>query len=1053
MNQRKRRSTLISILWLPGSAWEPKELQALPAATSLTPRCLEAEPRRQLVPRQEHGNEHNKLKQSLVAVLLVILVELIGVCSCNAQESYGPLSGVEAAQSMIVPEGFHVTLFAGEPDVKQPIGFCLDDRGRLWIAEAYNYPNHGTRPGDRIVILEDTDHDGRFDQRKVFYDQLNYVTGIEVGFGGAWVMSPPNFYFIPDRDRNDVPDNEPEVLLDGFGNHANSHNLANGFAWGPDGWLYGTHGRTNFSRIGKPGVPDNQRIQYDGGVYRYHPVRHVWEPFADGTTNPWGIDWDDHGEAFVCNCVNPHLFHIIPGAHYEPWRNRESSRYAYQRIDTIADHLHFVGVDNVRDGLGSSQEDAMGGGHAHCGTMIYLGDNWPEKYRNSVFMNNIHGKRINHDWLRRSGSGYTASHAPDLMRSRDPWHVGVTLQYGPDGSVFVIDWSDTGECHHTKNTQRETGRVFKISYGEPSIASVDLERLSAEELVQHQLHHNDWFVRHARRLLQERASKGDAMAKAHEALLSIFHENEDVTRKLRSLWCLWSMGGIEEAFLLELLGHPSEHVRTWAVRFICETSMSNAKTHTQLEELAISDDSARVRLYLASMLQRISHEARWPIATALLRRSEDANDHNIPLMIWYAIEPLIDENLDRFVRLTLDCKFSLIRSNIARRVSSHAKMGAGIVGLNHLLQAKKDTDFQESLLDGILQGLEGRRAVKMPSNWTATFAVLQQSPSPLVRQSSMELALIFDDPKAISYLRNQVDDVNAEPAVRQRALSALIEKKAKSTSDVLLHSISDSVLQRTAIRGLAEFDHADTVTSLLNAYEKLDFAAKQDVLQTLASRAAWGHQLLDALESKRIGRGDFTAFTARQLQNLGDERMESRIKAIWGELRSTPEDTVKKMASYKKRMTTAALQKADLAEGRAIFQKNCSSCHKLFDAGGAIGPDLTGAQRMNIDYLLENILDPSASVSKDYQIDVIQLDGGRTVTGLVIDESENALTLQTANERLVVPKEEVEQRKRSNVSLMPDGMLNALTNNQVIDLIAYLSSPKQVPLVPDEARK
>ncbi|MCA9228851.1 MAG: hypothetical protein KDA47_24715, partial [Planctomycetales bacterium] len=198
-----------------------------------------------------------------------------------------PLPPTEAARTMIVPEGFQVTLFAGEPDVRQPIGFCIDDRGRLWIAEAYNYPHHGTRPGDRIVILEDTDHDGRFDRRKVFYDKLNYVTGIEVGFGGAWVMSPPNFYFIPDRNGDDEPDDEPQVLLDGFGNHANAHNLANGFAWGPDGWLYGTHGRTNWSRLGKPGTPDNQRVTFDGGVYRYHPVRHVWEPYADGTTNPW----------------------------------------------------------------------------------------------------------------------------------------------------------------------------------------------------------------------------------------------------------------------------------------------------------------------------------------------------------------------------------------------------------------------------------------------------------------------------------------------------------------------------------------------------------------------------------------------------------------------------------------------------------------------------------------------------------------------------------------------------------------------------------------------
>ena len=239
--------------------------------------------------------------------LAVLFYRGVSIATCEDAPADAPLPPVEAASSMIVPDGFQVTLFAGEPDVRQPIGFCIDDRGRLWVAENYNYPTHmkpghGTKSGDRILIFEDTDGDGRFDERTVFYDKLNYVTGIEVGFGGAWVMSPPYFYFIPDRNADDKPDSEPVVLLDGFGNHANAHNLANGFAWGPDGWLYGTHGRTNWSMIGTPGTPDEKRVRFDGGVYRYHPTRHVWEPYADGTTNPWGIDWDDYGQIGRASC-------------------------------------------------------------------------------------------------------------------------------------------------------------------------------------------------------------------------------------------------------------------------------------------------------------------------------------------------------------------------------------------------------------------------------------------------------------------------------------------------------------------------------------------------------------------------------------------------------------------------------------------------------------------------------------------------------------------------------------------------------------------------------
>jgi len=595
------------------------------------------------------------------------------------EEADAPLPPEEAARTMELPPGFAATLFAGEPDVKQPIGFCIDDRGRLWVAEAYSYPVHGDSPRkDRIIILEDTDGDGRFDKRTVFYDKLNYVTGVEVGFGGVWVMSPPYFYFIADADGDDRPDSEPKVLLDGFGNHANSHNLANGFAWGPDGWLYATHGRTNWSLMGKPGTADAERIRFDGGVWRYHPVRHTWEPYADGTTNPWGIDWDDHGEAFVCNCVNPHLFHVIEGAHYEPWRNRESSQYAYERIGTIADHLHFTGTKNVRDGLGSTAEDTAGGGHAHCGTMIYLGDNWPAKYRNQVFMNNIHGRRINNDLLTREGSGYSAAHGADVMRSQDPWFMGVTLQYGPGGAVYASDWSDTGECHSVRNTRRHTGRIFRIAYGKDfKSPKTDVQALTLGELVSLQTHKNDWQVRHARRVLQERAAAGESMASVHRHLLNLYRSPGDdqspeaqLRIRLRSLWALHATGGLNEEFLIEQLDRKEEVLRAWSVTLLCENRSPSPEARKRFQQMAAKGDSQLVRLHLCSALQRLSPEACWPIAEALATRAEDQDDHNLPLMLWYGVEPLIHHDRARFVKLIAVTKIPLLRRHIARRLST-----------------------------------------------------------------------------------------------------------------------------------------------------------------------------------------------------------------------------------------------------------------------------------------------------------------------------------------------------------------------------------------------
>lgn len=611
-----------------------------------------------------------RLLRSILIPFIVAVAIVLNASGAAVPTTPAPLPPAEAARTMVVPKGFNVSLFTAEPDVRQPVSFCLDGRGRLWVAEAINYPVRTNTTNDRILIFEDTNGDGVADKRTVFYEKLNYVTGIEVGFGGVWVMSPPHFCFIPDRDGDDKPDSDGQVLLDGIGIKESRHNLANGFTWGPDGWLYGGHGRTSPSDVGKPGTPAGKRIHFDGGVYRYHPTRHVFEPFADGTTNPWGVDFDDYGQPFVSNCVNPHLYHVIQGAHYEPWRDRASSLHAYDRIRTIADHLHW-GDGKAGDTKRGDLPDLRtgGGGHAHVGMMIYLGDNWPDKYRNGAFLFNVHGHRLNHDALTRKGSGYTASHEPDFLVAKDPWFMGITVRYGPDGGVFLSDWSDTGECHSYINTQRGTGRIYKVTYGQPEPRAVDISRLSDAELVQLHRHKNDWFVRHARLVLQERAAAGRDLRAAHRSLHDIFSNDRDVPRQLRALWTLHATGGLDEAFLLKQLGHASEYIRAWSIQLLCENQRPPVAAVQQFATLAARDPSPFVRLYLASALQRLPHTDRWAIAAGLASHAEDADDANLPLMTWYGIEPLVKTDIPRALKLAGEVKIPLVRQFIARRAA------------------------------------------------------------------------------------------------------------------------------------------------------------------------------------------------------------------------------------------------------------------------------------------------------------------------------------------------------------------------------------------------
>ncbi|MHC5544546.1 PVC-type heme-binding CxxCH protein, partial [Singulisphaera rosea] len=284
-----------------------------------------------------------------------------------------------------------------------------------------------------------------------------------------------------------------------------------------------------------------------------------------------------------------------------------------------------------------------GGGHAHVGAMLYLGDNWPDDYRNSVFTCNVHGHRINRDTLERSGSSFVAKHGKDFLFANDTWFRGLELKYGPDGAVYLTDWSDMGECHETDGdlAHRENGRIFKVSYGTPRPVKVDLAALSDDELVQLQLHKNDWYVRNARRLLQERAAKGKDLSKAHAALRAIFETNPETTRKLRALWTLYATEGLSSGQLRDQLAHQDEYVRNWAVRLLVDSKTPDRRTLAEFERLAREDRPPLGRLSLASAWQRTPVDQRRGIAEGLIAHAEDVRDPYLPLMVWYGVEPMV----------------------------------------------------------------------------------------------------------------------------------------------------------------------------------------------------------------------------------------------------------------------------------------------------------------------------------------------------------------------------------------------------------------------------
>ncbi|MDX1928218.1 MAG: family 16 glycoside hydrolase [Pirellulaceae bacterium] len=964
------------------------------------------------------------------------------------------LDAAAAAAAMKVPEGFRVTVAAAEPDVKQPIAMALDDRGRTWIAEAYEYPQRakGDTGRDRILIFEDTNGDGTLDSRKVFAEGLNLVSGLEVGFGGVWVGAAPYLLFIPDANGDDKPDGEPKILLDGWG-YQDTHETLNAFIWGPDGWLYGCHGVFTHSNVGKPGAAKEERTPINAGVWRYHPLRHKFEVFAHGTSNPWGVDFNDQGEAFVTACVIPHLFHMIQGGRYHRQAGQHFNANTYDDIKTIADHLHYLGATPHS---GNGKSDEAGGGHAHAGAMIYLGGAWPKSYHGALLMNNIHGQRLNVDLLEPEGSGYVGKHAPDFLLTGDMASQILNMRYGPDGQVTMIDWYDMQACHlkEIEKHDRSNGRIYKISYGKSPAVKVDLAKQSDLELAEMCLHQNEWYVRHSRRLLEQRAAAGKIAKPAIERLTTIATTHAEATRRLRAMWALHCAGELSVAVQKKLNADASPVVRGWALRLAMESKAGSTVTPelVQLIEQHAQDKAPEVQLAVASALQQIDAKDRWKALASLAAHEGVAEDHNLPLMIWYAAEPLADVDADRALAwaMVAGAKVPLLRDFMLRRIAGSGGAEA-VERLVAGLQKTAEPELQLTFLTAIRNSLAGQRTAKKPAAWDAIYAKLKGSSSDAVKLQATALGVTFGDTSAMSALRAQIADSKLQIADRQSALESLVAAKDAALVDTLLKLVQDSNtaisdLREAAIRGLAQYDDARISETLLAAYSKLSAGERRSAIATLCSRGPSAEALLKAIQAKKIEATDLSADMARQLEYVGGDEVKTLLGQVWGQVRKSSAEKLKQMEAYKQLVSDSKLPKPDESFGRAVYAKTCQRCHTLYGIGQKIGPDLTGSNRANLDYLLENLLDPSAVMANEYRQSILLTDSGQVITGIVRSETDKAVTIQTAEATVVVPKDEIERRTVSEQSMMPDDQLNQFSDHEKRSLIAYLRGKSQVPL-------
>ncbi len=990
-------------------------------------------------------------------VLMTALVATLSVTLNSQAMAQGPLPPKEAAASIKLPPGFKATLFAGEPDIVQPMSMTFDDRGRLWVVECRSYPKwlpaDATEGKDRILILDDTNGDGSFDKKTVFLDRGVNLSSVEYGFGGVFVLSIPRLVFIPDANGDDVPDGPAQVLLDGFDLNA-KHNVANSLTWGPDGWLYGCNGILSNSKIGKPGTPDDQRVLMNCGIWRFHPVRHEFEVVAHGTTNPWGLAFDERGEAFLTNCVIEHAFHVVPGARFKRMFGQDFNPRTFELMQTCADHIHWAGGtwEGSRNATGKHGE--AGGGHAHSGAMIYLGDQFPAEYRNNLFTVNIHGQRLNRDKLERlpKSSGYVAKHMPDFAPSGDPWFRGVCVKEGPDGSIYISDWSDTGECHNYDDAtiQRENGRIYKVSFGTRRSTPTDLATSSDKILLEWIFTRERSRASHARRLLQERIAKGIHKFDEGDLLFAVSNGVKKGRLSKTELTFQWMLvlhhlSNKQQTSFFDDPRHlidPDETVRGWWIRFTLEDKAAPPEILAELAKLAKSDSSPYVRLQLASGLQRLPLADRKEIARGLVSHAEDAADNNLVLMMWYGVEPLVAQGDDDVLPLALATKIPKLRQFIARHLATGNSPRFFPI-LRWIEEMGEDVAAQRDVVTGLHTALEGRRDVKPDAGWNVIAPRLAMSSDATVRDLSQRISLVQGSDAAFGHFTNVVKDAKADAAQRDRALQALVATKRPAVADLLLDRLNDNTLRAAAIRGLAGFDRDEVGKEILGRYAKLSDPEKLDAISTLTAREKTALALVKAVEAGTINKQDLSEFDIRQLQRFKEPKLKELVNKLFGAKPSSAE-RAKQIAEMKQKILAADASTASASRGRAIFQKNCTACHTLFGVGRQVGPDLTGAQRTDLDYVLINVMDPSALVGGAYRVTILVTKDGRVVNGVVKAEDAHTITLETATERVVVATSDIEERQQQPISMMPEGLLNRLTMQEVRDLVKYLGSPDQV---------
>jgi putative heme-binding domain-containing protein len=938
-----------------------------------------------------------------------------------------PLSPAEAVKKMKVPPGFSVEVVASEPQIVNPVAMTFDERGRIWVTESLEYPRLSAGPGrDRIKVLEDTDGDGKIDKVTVFAEGLNIPSGIAVGHGGVWVANSPDLLFYkigPDGKAA----GKPEVVVTGFG-RTDTHELPNSLTWGPDGWLYGLNGVFNHSHVKHQG----KEHRFTCALFRVHPKTREFQLFCEGTSNPWGVAFDNEGSAFVSACVIDHLWHLTETGYYL----RQGGPYPPFTwvLGSIVRHRHQKA--------------------AYCGLHFFDSDAYPPEYRERLYMGNIHGGCINVDVLRRDGSTYAASPAPDFLTANDPWFMPVAQKTGPDGCLYILDWYDRYHCYQDahrdpKGIDRTHGRLYRVRYkNTPRAPKFDLAREGDDRLIGRLASPNVYFRDQAQRLIAERYNPA-IRAKLEKLVLDARAPHK---ARMHALWALVGGGRLDAAFHKKLLGHPDAGFRAWGVRAAGNMGTVDEAVRATVRALA-ADDARDVQLQVAIAARKLDGAKAIPLLLDVLAHCGD--DRLIPAIVWQNLHPLLEEKADDFLEAVKKregmANLGHVLPRVVERVLARRRPRVRLaLALFTLLQEGKHADHGAAgrclaLLAAKVQSGEitGSLADTLREQFAPVLRTLlaDKGRGPLHTEAGL-LAATLKEPEGLALARAVFVGRGQAEAVRLRALDALIGARDKGVLDA-----ADSVLsnagEKAPFRGkvlleLGRLNDTQVARLVLRRYAKMEPELRARAVELLTERPAWGKALVRAVADKKVPAAAVNANQLRRLVACKDVALTRQVKALWGTMREARSPEREKVVAAMRQLLRT--RRGDARRGQGVFKKLCAECHKIHGEGLDVGPDLTANGRASFEQLLTKVFDPNLLIGTAYQAVTLRTARGRVLTGLLVEDSAARVVVKLqGGKQETVARKNVEELTPSKMSLMPEGIEKLLKGQEIADLFAFLT--------------